>query len=131
MKPTLQLRLGQSLAMTPQLQQAIRLLQLSTLELQQEIQQALDANPLLEQEESDNLEPMSEQERDDAQAADEARDEQDGSQLNTSDALNQVIRGWNAEMMLPRADKDSYRAPVPLRPIPDYSTLTLEGSDDD
>ena len=89
MKPTLQLRLGQSLAMTPQLQQAIRLLQLSTLELQQEIQQALDANPLLEQEESDNLEPMSEQERDDAQAADEARDEQDGSQLNTSEALNQ------------------------------------------
>ncbi|WP_421339084.1 hypothetical protein, partial [Aeromonas veronii] len=41
MKPTLQLRLGQSLTMTPQLQQAIRLLQLSTLELQQEIQQAL------------------------------------------------------------------------------------------
>ena len=50
MKPTLQLRLGQSLTMTPQLQQAIRLLQLSTLELQQEIQQALDNNPLLEQE---------------------------------------------------------------------------------
>ena len=50
MKPTLQLRLGQQLAMTPQLQQAIRLLQLSTLELQQEIQQAIDANPLLEQE---------------------------------------------------------------------------------
>ena len=46
MKPTLQLRLGQQLAMTPQLQQAIRLLQLSTLELQQEIQQAIDANPL-------------------------------------------------------------------------------------
>ncbi|WP_421196996.1 hypothetical protein, partial [Aeromonas jandaei] len=41
MKPTLQLRLGQSLTMTPQLQQAIRLLQLSSLELQQEIQQAL------------------------------------------------------------------------------------------
>ncbi|MBP6452094.1 MAG: RNA polymerase factor sigma-54, partial [Aeromonas sp.] len=52
MKPTLQLRLGQSLTMTPQLQQAIRLLQLSTLELQQEIQQALDNNPLLEQEEN-------------------------------------------------------------------------------
>ncbi|MBP8279669.1 MAG: RNA polymerase factor sigma-54, partial [Aeromonas sp.] len=53
MKPTLQLRLGQSLTMTPQLQQAIRLLQLSTLELQQEIQQALDNNPLLEQEENE------------------------------------------------------------------------------
>lgn len=51
MKPSLQLRMSQSLAMTPQLQQAIRLLQLSTLELQQEIQEALDSNPLLEQEE--------------------------------------------------------------------------------
>ncbi|WP_034943677.1 RNA polymerase factor sigma-54 [Erwinia oleae] len=49
MKQGLQLRLSQQLAMTPQLQQAIRLLQLSTLELQQEIQQALETNPLLEQ----------------------------------------------------------------------------------
>lgn len=51
MKPSLQLRLGQQLTMTPQLQQAIRLLQLSTIELQQEIQEALDANPLLEADE--------------------------------------------------------------------------------
>lgn len=50
MKPSLQLRLGQQLTMTPQLQQAIRLLQLSTIELQQEIQEALEANPLLEAE---------------------------------------------------------------------------------
>ncbi|HEY1843552.1 MAG TPA: RNA polymerase factor sigma-54 [Buttiauxella sp.] len=49
MKQGLQLRLSQQLAMTPQLQQAIRLLQLSTLELQQELQQALENNPLLEQ----------------------------------------------------------------------------------
>ncbi|AVV83853.1 RNA polymerase factor sigma-54 [Shewanella putrefaciens] len=48
MKASLQLKLGQQLTMTPQLQQAIRLLQLSSLELQQEIQQALDSNPLLE-----------------------------------------------------------------------------------
>lgn len=48
MKAALQLNLGQHLTMTPQLQQAIRLLQLSTLELQQEIQNALDSNPLLE-----------------------------------------------------------------------------------
>lgn len=53
MKPSLQLRIGQQLTMTPQLQQAIRLLQLSTLELQQEVQEALEANPLLEQEEPD------------------------------------------------------------------------------
>ncbi|MDX7988594.1 RNA polymerase factor sigma-54 [Xenorhabdus sp. 12] len=51
MKQSLQLRLSQQLTMTPQLQQAIRLLQLSTLELQQEIQQALETNPLLEQDE--------------------------------------------------------------------------------
>ena len=48
MKQSLQLKLGQHLTMTPQLQQAIRLLQLSTLELQQEIQEQLDSNPLLE-----------------------------------------------------------------------------------
>ncbi|MBL4765571.1 MAG: RNA polymerase factor sigma-54 [Colwellia sp.] len=48
MRPTLQLRIGQQLTMTPQLQQAIKLLQLSTLELQQEIQEILESNPLLE-----------------------------------------------------------------------------------
>jgi RNA polymerase sigma-54 factor len=48
MKPSLQLRLSQHLALTPQLQQSIRLLQLSTLELNQEIEQALAENPLLE-----------------------------------------------------------------------------------
>jgi RNA polymerase sigma-54 factor len=48
MKQGLHLKLGQQLTMTPQLQQAIRLLQLSTLDLQQEIQQALDENPMLE-----------------------------------------------------------------------------------
>ena len=49
MKPTLALRLGQQLRMTPQLQQAIKLLQLSTLDLQQEIQEALDSNLMLEE----------------------------------------------------------------------------------
>jgi RNA polymerase sigma-54 factor len=53
MKQSLQLKLGQQLTMTPQLQQAIRLLQLSTMDLQQEIQQALDTNPLLELSEGD------------------------------------------------------------------------------
>jgi RNA polymerase sigma-54 factor len=48
MKPTLQVRLSQHLSLTPQLQQSIRLLQLSTLELQQEIEQMLEQNPFLE-----------------------------------------------------------------------------------
>ncbi|AJE22402.1 RNA polymerase factor sigma-54 [Azotobacter chroococcum] len=51
MKPSLVLKMGQQLTMTPQLQQAIRLLQLSTLDLQQEIQEALDSNPMLERQE--------------------------------------------------------------------------------
>jgi RNA polymerase sigma-54 factor len=50
MKASLQLRLSQHLALTPQLQQSIRLLQLSTLELNQEIEQAMVDNPLLERE---------------------------------------------------------------------------------
>jgi len=48
MKPSLVLKMGQQLTMTPQLQQAIRLLQLSSLDLQQEVQEALEANPMLE-----------------------------------------------------------------------------------
>ncbi|WP_163370754.1 RNA polymerase factor sigma-54 [Endozoicomonas acroporae] len=52
MKPSLQLKMGQQLTMTPQLQQAIRLLQLSTLDLQQEIQEALESNPMLESDDS-------------------------------------------------------------------------------
>jgi len=48
MKQTLQVRLSQHLALTPQLQQSIRLLQLSTLELHQEVEQMLEQNPLLE-----------------------------------------------------------------------------------
>ncbi|WP_022947761.1 RNA polymerase factor sigma-54 [Methylohalobius crimeensis] len=48
MKQSLQLRLGQQLTMTPQLQQAIRLLQLSSIELKQEIQEVLESNIMLE-----------------------------------------------------------------------------------
>ncbi len=52
MKHSLQLRLSQHLTLTPQLQQSIRLLQLSTLELNQEIERLLQDNPLLEREDS-------------------------------------------------------------------------------
>ncbi len=57
LKPALQLRLGQQLTMTPQLQQAIRLLQLPVLELQAQIREALETNVMLESEdESGSLE---------------------------------------------------------------------------
>ncbi|TWI55392.1 RNA polymerase RpoN-/SigL-like sigma 54 subunit [Pseudomonas duriflava] len=62
MKPSLVLKMGQQLTMTPQLQQAIRLLQLSTLDLQQEIQEALESNPMLERQEEgddfDHVDPL-------------------------------------------------------------------------
>ncbi|MBP7616745.1 MAG: RNA polymerase factor sigma-54 [Steroidobacteraceae bacterium] len=60
MKPSLQVRLSQHLALTPQLQQSIRLLQLSTLELHQEVEQMLDQNPFLETEDegAPAFEPM-------------------------------------------------------------------------
>ena len=55
LKPALQLKLGQQLTMTPQLQQAIKLLQLPVLELQAQVQEALETNVMLEQEEDDTI----------------------------------------------------------------------------
>src|SRR5690348_9575263 len=54
MKPSLQFRLSQHLTLTPQLQQSIRLLQLSTVELNQEIERILMENPALEREEHED-----------------------------------------------------------------------------
>jgi RNA polymerase sigma-54 factor len=57
MRPALQLRQSQQLALTPQLQQSIRLLQLSTVEINQEVARLLDENPLLEREDEDVAQP--------------------------------------------------------------------------
>ncbi|MGZ5851034.1 MAG: RNA polymerase factor sigma-54, partial [Hyphomicrobium sp.] len=58
----LELRQGQQLVMTPQLQQAIRLLQLSNIELMQYVETELERNPLLEQDESSESATRSETE---------------------------------------------------------------------
>ena len=58
MKHSLQLRLSQHLTLTPQLQQSIRLLQLSTLELNQELERFLQENPLLERDEGVETAPV-------------------------------------------------------------------------
>ncbi|OGA25650.1 MAG: RNA polymerase factor sigma-54 [Betaproteobacteria bacterium RIFCSPLOWO2_02_FULL_67_26] len=58
MKHSLQLRLSQHLTLTPQLQQSIRLLQLSTLELNQELERILQENPLLERDEGIREQPV-------------------------------------------------------------------------
>jgi RNA polymerase sigma-54 factor len=95
MKQSLQLKLGQQLTMTPQLQQAIKLLQLSTMDLQQEIQEALDSNPLLEVAEDAEAEASAQQaEKPTAQPADGplqdleqvATGSDDGSEWDTSAA---------------------------------------------
>ena len=78
MKQGLQFKFSQQLSMTPQLQQAIRLLQLSQMELQQEIQQTLEANPLLEQEEHDD--PLRDHE-DDVEAVQEEWDQNYSAEL--------------------------------------------------
>src|SRR5512135_2101084 len=87
MKPALSLRLSQHLALTPQLQQSIRLLQLSTVELNQELEQALADNPLLE--------------RDDDPLANAVRVKPDGS-----------IAGNEAPAPSPGADGDGGEAPA-------------------
>ncbi len=87
MKQTLQLRLGQHLTMTPQLQQAIRLLQLSTLDLQQEIQQVLDSNMMLEPIE-DETETKAEPDRiESANNVDSNEIESEGLQTDIPDEL--------------------------------------------
>ena len=56
MKQALQLKLGQQLVLTPQLQQAIKLLQMSTIDLQQTIDETLESNALLEHDTDDSTE---------------------------------------------------------------------------
>lgn len=87
MKTSLQLKLGQQLTMTPQLQQAIRLLQLSSLELQQEIQQALEANPLLEVNEENQLTDDNNDVDNDLDTPTLDVQPEDSSTIETSDAL--------------------------------------------
>lgn len=97
MKPSLQLKIGQHLTMTPQLQQAIRLLQLSTLDLQQEIQETVESNPMLDiQEHSDetyqnknNNEPETLSEN--RETASEVKTEQETSNDPPEESWNQEI----------------------------------------
>ncbi|MES9993462.1 MAG: RNA polymerase factor sigma-54 [Candidatus Thiodiazotropha sp.] len=84
MKQALQLRLGQHLTMTPQLQQAIRLLQLSALDLTQEVQEVIETNPMLEVEEEfgQQTPPAN------GEASDSATPEQSASEDGGSNDIN-------------------------------------------
>ncbi|TLU66681.1 RNA polymerase factor sigma-54 [Thalassotalea litorea] len=112
MRPSLQLRMGQHLTMTPQLQQAIKLLQLSTLDLQQEIQEALDSNPLLEVDDPTLNGDGEVNDNNDLNDLETASSSLDGNnEISTSEAL----KADNIPDELPTDSQweDSYSASVP------------------
>lgn len=106
MKPALQLKIGQSLTMTPQLQQAIRLLQLSTLDLQQEIQEALESNPMLELEDEFNSGSDTEANSDnESNKEDQSKSESDNA--NGSDNTDSELDNYTATA------EDSWQESIP------------------
>ena len=124
MKPSLVLKMGQQLTMTPQLQQAIKLLQLSTLDLQQEIQEALEANPMLERQEDgddfDNSDPLA-----------------DGDELASAPAQEITFQDAPANAELPDENQWSEQIPSELpvdtawEDIYQTSASSLPSNDDD
>ena len=97
MKQSLQLKIGQHLTMTPQLQQAIRLLQLSSIELQAEVQDALESNMMLEIDEglngSDENSEKNEETKLSKEAEDKTEQSTDMNQETLPDELP-VDSGW-------------------------------------
>ena len=94
-KAALQAKLGAGLALTPQLRQAIRMLQLSGLELEQELREAMEANPLLELLEPGDPDPSDEEEADDADVdgiADRT-DDRDGASAEIQDETDAQDEG--------------------------------------
>jgi len=90
MKQALQLKLGQQLTLTPQLQQAIKLLQLSTLDLQQTISETLESNPLLDEEEL-IAEPVDDDIRESVDFSDSVSDAIPGTELQVDAAWEDVM----------------------------------------
>ena len=102
MKQSLGMRTGQSLTMTPALQQAIRLLQLSTLDLKQEIQQAIESNLMLELSDDDSPEPDAGAEM--AEEA-EALNERSSSASDSSDGLAAEVAATEVRGDEPMSDE--------------------------
>lgn len=117
MKPALQLKLSQHLALTPQLQQSIKLLQLSTIEMQQEIERYLLENPMLERE-------------------DEGPESFASAQQFDSPRSNEESRSESSEEREPREERDSEAPSAPSevdddRWTSDAGTFTGAGRDED
>jgi RNA polymerase sigma-54 factor len=139
MKQTLQLKLGQSLTMTPQLQQAIRLLQLSSLELQTEIQEILETNPRLEvsEDSSQNDSDENSDDRDDSLQATEDSDKETSSEKETSSSNDNEEFTASSENSERELDSDQQDIPDDLPVDSDWEdtydsyTATSKGADTD
>jgi RNA polymerase sigma-54 factor len=137
MKLSLQLKLGQQLTMTPQLQQAIRLLQLSTLDLQQEIQEALESNPMLELDESEadaesDLNDQNETMHEENESADKR--EQKLEQLNSQendDFQDLQNSDWNENEIPDDLAVDSTWEDIYINTSPNSSQSSMPNEDSD
>ena len=103
MKPSLQIKLGQQLTLTPQLRLAIRLLQLSALELEQELSQALESNPLLEREDEVAPDEAFEAAGDKVAEAAEIAPDSDAPRRYTTDPTGDIETGVISDDDSPRS----------------------------
>lgn len=131
MKQSLQLKLGTQLTMTPQLQQAIRLLQLSTLDLQVEIQEALDSNPMLETEELEDspAAPESESQAEQLKNKEAAANESNTDSNNDENHDDRPDGDWNEENIPSDLAVDTSWDDI-YDPIPSGSGLSKPDSED-
>jgi RNA polymerase sigma-54 factor len=114
-EPSLQLRLTQKLALSPQLQQAIKLLQLNRIELREYIQDALDSNPILERSEDETSEENSEPEQ--TESSTPAEQTQSGEQQdweterlgNEQWLESSPFDSYSGEAQIPDTSSDSLR----------------------
>ena len=120
MKPALQLKLSQHLALTPQLQQSIKLLQLSTVEMQQEIENYLLENPMLERDDDGGNESFASAQQYDAPRsdADERADRNEREERDARDDRELAAPGAPSDV-----DDDRWNS--------DAGTFTGAGRDDD
>ncbi len=120
MKPALQLKLSQHLALTPQLQQSIKLLQLLTVEMQQEIENYLLENPMLERDDDGASESFSAAQQFDAPRSDavERADHDEREERDARDDREQAVPATPSDV-----DDDRWSA--------DAGTFTGAGRDED
>ncbi|MBD3609568.1 MAG: RNA polymerase factor sigma-54 [Gammaproteobacteria bacterium] len=122
MKQSIQLRFGQHLTMTPQLQQAIKLLQLSSLELQNEIQDVLESNMMLEVNDEDNDgNPPAEN---DAATSNELNNTQDDSSELNVEPVQETSNDIPEDLPVDSSWDDIYDSPTPVS-----SMASAESSD--